>query len=415
MTVKTHFREIEGRSPGYLALLAGLLVLVGLGLLAAVLKGTYGHHITGMNNQVVWGLPHIFAIFLIVAASGALNAASFASVFGRVAYKPMARLSGLLAMTLLIGGLVILVLDLGRPDRLVVAMTHYNFKSIFAWNIFLYTGFLAVVAVYLWFMMERRMNRYVPVAGYTAFLWRLILTTGTGSIFGFLVAREAYDAAILAPMFIAMSFSLGMAVFILVVMATFAGTERPLGDLILRRMKNLLGIFVAGVLYFVLAYHLTNLYATRLHGIEAFVLLNGGIYTFLFWFVQMGLGSILPLVLLFHPVWSQSRRVIAAAAGLVIAGGLAQLYVIVIGGQAYPLDLFPGHDMSSSFFDGVVGTYTPSLPELMLGLGGTAFAFLLLAVVMKFLRILPTSLADDKVDPHVSSTPSTAQSAPAGA
>jgi molybdopterin-containing oxidoreductase family membrane subunit len=415
MTVKTHFREIEGRSPGYLALLAGLVVLIGLGLLAAVLKGTHGHHITGMNNQVVWGLPHIFAIFLIVAASGALNAASFSSVFGRVAYKPMARLSGLLAMTLLIGGLVILVLDLGRPDRLVVAMTHYNFKSIFAWNIFLYTGFLAVVAVYLWFMMERRMNRYVPVAGYTAFLWRLILTTGTGSIFGFLVAREAYDAAILAPMFIAMSFSLGMAVFILVVMAIFAGTERPLGDLVLRRMKNLLGIFVAGVLYFVLAYHLTNLYATRLHGIEAFVLLNGGIYTFLFWFVQIGLGSILPLVLLFHPVWSQSRRVIAAAAGLVIAGGLAQLYVIVIGGQAYPLDLFPGHDMSSSFFDGVVATYTPSLPELMLGLGGTAFAFLLLAVVMKFLRVLPTSLADDKVDPHVSSKSSTAQSAPAGA
>jgi molybdopterin-containing oxidoreductase family membrane subunit len=318
-------------------------------------------------------------------------------------------------MTLLIGGLVILVLDLGRPDRLVVAMTHYNFKSIFAWNIFLYTGFLGVVAVYLWFMMERRMNGYVPVAGYVAFLWRLILTTGTGSIFGFLVAREAYDAAILAPMFVAMSFSLGMAVFILVVMATFAGTERPLGDLILQRMKNLLGIFVAGVLYFVLAYHLTNLYATRLHGIEAFVLLNGGIYTFLFWFVQIGLGSILPLILLFHPVWSQARRVIAAAAGLVIAGGLAQLYVIVIGGQAYPLDLFPGYDMNSSFFDGVVAAYTPSLPELMLGLGGAAFAFLLLAVVMKFLRILPTSLSDEHVDPHAASAVPAAKSTPARA
>jgi Ni/Fe-hydrogenase subunit HybB-like protein len=103
MKVKTHFREIEGNSARYLALLGGLAVLVGLGLLAAVMKGTHGHHITGMNNQVVWGLPHIFAILLIVAASGALNAASFASVFGRVAYKPLARLSGLLAMTLLIG------------------------------------------------------------------------------------------------------------------------------------------------------------------------------------------------------------------------------------------------------------------------------------------------------------------------
>jgi molybdopterin-containing oxidoreductase family membrane subunit len=400
MTLKTHFREIEGRSPLYVLLLFGLLALVALGLLAAVLKGTHGHHITGMNNHVVWGLPHIFAIFLIVAASGALNAASFSSVFGRVAYKPLARLSGVLAMTLLIGGLVILVLDLGRPDRLVVAMTHYNFKSIFAWNIFLYTGFLAVVAVYLWFMIEKRMNRYTRAAGYTAFIWRLVLTTGTGSIFGFLVAREAYDAAILAPLFIAMSFSLGMAVFILVVMAAANGTERPLGDLILRRMKNLLGMFVAGVLYFVLVYHLTNLYATRLHGVEAFLLLHGGIYTFLFWVVQIGIGSILPLVMLFHPVWSQSRRVIAAAAGLVIAGGLAQLYVIVIAGQAYPVDLFPGYDMGSSFFDGVVAPYTPSLVELMLGMGGAAFAFLLLAIVIKFLPILPTSLSDEHVDPH---------------
>ena len=415
MTLKTHFREIEGRSPRYLLLLGGLLVLVALGLFAAVLKGTYGHHITGMNNQVVWGLPHIFAILLIVAASGALNAASFSSVFGRVAYKPLARLSGVLAMTLLIGGLVILVLDLGRPDRLVVAMTHYNFKSIFAWNIFLYTGFLAIVAVYLWFMIEKRMNRYSTIAGYTAFIWRLVLTTGTGSIFGFLVAREAYDAAILAPLFIAMSFSLGMAVFILVTMAMAAGTERPLGDLILRRMKNLLGIFVAGVLYFVLVYHLTNLYATRLHDVQGFILLSGGIYTFLFWVVQVGIGSIVPLVMLFHPVWSQSRRVIAAASGLVLVGGFAQLYVIVIGGQAYPLEMFPGYEMSSTFYDGVVASYTPSMVELMLGIGGTAFAFLLLAVVIKFLPILPTSLADAQVDPHAAGSTASAQSAAAGA
>jgi formate-dependent nitrite reductase membrane component NrfD len=43
---------------------------------------------------------------------------------------------------------MVLVLDLGRPDRLIVAMTEYNFKSIFAWNIILYNGFFAIVAVY---------------------------------------------------------------------------------------------------------------------------------------------------------------------------------------------------------------------------------------------------------------------------
>ncbi len=42
-----------------------------------------GHIVTGMNNQIVWGMPHVFAIFLIVAASGVLNVASIGSVFGQ--------------------------------------------------------------------------------------------------------------------------------------------------------------------------------------------------------------------------------------------------------------------------------------------------------------------------------------------
>ena len=60
-----------------------------------------GHYVTGMNNRVVWGLPHVFAVFLIVSASGALNAASISSVFGQSLYKPLSRISGLLAMALL--------------------------------------------------------------------------------------------------------------------------------------------------------------------------------------------------------------------------------------------------------------------------------------------------------------------------
>ena len=95
-----------------------------------------GHWVTGMSNAVVWGTPHVFAVFLIVAASGALNIASIGTVFGKPTYKPLGRLSGLLAVALLMGGLLVLVLDLGRPDRLIVAMTTYNFRSIFAWNIY---------------------------------------------------------------------------------------------------------------------------------------------------------------------------------------------------------------------------------------------------------------------------------------
>lgn len=398
-----HYREVEGRSPGFYAVLGvlGALILVGLG--SALYMEHNGHWVTGMSNQIVWGMPHVFAVFLIVAASGALNVASIASVFGRKLYKPLARLSGLLALTLLAGGLAVLVLDLGRPDRLIEAMTFYNFKSIFAWNIFLYTGFFVVVAVYLWMMMERRMNDYTKPVGMFAFIWRLTLTTGTGSIFGFLVARDAYDTAVFAPMFIIMSFAYGLAIFLLVLMASMRGTDRELGDVVFTRLRNLLGVFVAAALYFVVVYHLTNLYITQRHGIEGFILLHGGAFTTIFWLGQIIAGGVIPLLILFSGL-GKSRGLVVLAAILVILGGLAQMYVTIIGGQAYPMPLFPGKEVvASSFFDGAVASYTPSLPEVALGVGGFALALALATFAMKVLPFLPQSLSDADADPHYAS------------
>ena len=395
---RIHYREIEGRSGGYYLLLGALGALILGGIGAAWYMEHHGHIVTGMTNRIVWGTPHVFAVFLIVAASGALNVASIASVFGRDLYKPLARLSGLRALTLLAGGLAVLVLDLGRPDRLIVAMTYYNFKSIFAWNVFLYTGFFAVVALYLWTMFERRMNGYSKRAGLLAFLWRLVLTTGTGSIFGFLVAREPWNSALLAPLFIVMSFSFGLAVFVLVLMAACRWSGRALGDVVLNRLGNLLGVFVAAVLYFVAIYHLTNLYIARQHEVERFFLWDGGVYPALFWIGQILVGSIVPLVLLFAPGASRLRGAIALAALCVIVGGMAQLYVLIIGGQAYPQLMFPDKEVASSFFDGVVAAYAPSLPEVALGVGGTALALALTAVALKVLPFLPQSLADGDVD-----------------
>ena len=397
------YQEIRGKSLPFYAMAAVLVALMLVALASAFYMEHEGHYVTGMSNQIVWGTPHIFAIFLIVAASGALNVASIGTVFNKPVYKPLGRLSGLLAIALLVGGLVVLVLDLGRPDRLIVAMTTYNFKSIFAWNIFLYVGFLLVVAAYLWLQMERRMNRYAKTAGLLAFAWRLILTTGTGCIFGFLVAREAYDSAVMAPLFIAMSFSFGLAAYILVLLAACRGSEREVGDVVVHKLGRLLGVFVIAVLYFTALQHLTNLYAAEHIGVERFILLDGGIYTALFWLGHVLLGSILPLLLIYRtasPEPQKYRRNVVLASVLVIIGGFAQLYVIVIGGQAYPLDLFPGMEVSSSFHDGAVAAYTPSLPEIILGLGGVALAGFIVMIGLKVLRFLPASLASANIDPH---------------
>ena len=97
-------------------------------------------------------------------------------------------------------------------------------------------------------------------------------------------------------------------------------------------------------------------------GIEAFLLIDGGIYTALFWFGWVLLGSLVPMGIVYHPALGKSRGAIAGACVLVILGGLAAMYVIIIGGQAFPLDMFPGKEVSSSFFDGVVVAEAETVP-----------------------------------------------------
>ena len=121
----------------------------------------------------------------------------------------------------------------------------------------------------------------------------------------------------------------------------------------------------------------------------------------MFWLGQILLGSLLPLVLLYAPGVQNNRASLGLASLLVIFGGLCQMYVIIIGGQAYPLEIFPGYEVvSSGFFDGVVNEYTPSIYEFLLGIGGVAVALLAVTFAIKVLGFLPTSLADKELDPH---------------
>ncbi len=369
-----------------LAAIGGLVSAVGIG--AAVYMEHSGHVVTGMNNQIVWGLPHVVAIFLIVAASGVLNVASMGSVFGRKLYKPRAPLSGLLALAMISGGLAVIMLDLGRADRIIVAATHFNPTSVFGWNVILYPVFYGVVAVYLWTMMERRMYPWMKVAGFATFIWRIVLTTGTGSIFAFLVARQAYGTALLAPMFIIMSFCWGLAVFLVVQSTMYAWNGLTLPPLVLQRMKNLLATFVAAVLYFTIVLHLVNAYFAKNIAFEYFILFDSE-FAAMFWVGQILVGTLLPLALLFNPATAAKSLWVNVAALLVIVGAYFQLYVFIIGGQAFPLDMFPGYDVKSTFMDGMVDHYSASLPELLLALGGIGIAFTMTTIGVRILHFLP--------------------------
>ncbi len=373
----------------FYALITVLGLLIGLGLWAFAHLEHSGHVATGMSNQVVWGLPHVFAIFLIVTASGALNIGSIGTVFGKQVYQPWARLSALLAISLLIGGLMILLLDLGRPDRLLIAMTHYHFTSIFAWNMILYSGFLLLAVGYLSSMLDRKLKRFYQTFGWSLFIWRLVLTSGTGSIFGFLVARDAYNSAILAPLFIALSLTWGLALFLLVVYALQSWVGTTVSKELRQRLRGLLATFIATVLLLELVRHLSGLYSAERSAAEQYLLWKGGLYSALFWVGQIIIGSLAPLSLIFYRPWKQSVSALPVAAACVLLGGLAQLYALIIGGQTVPLSLFAGAEIASDYFDGVMATYIPTVWEWLLAIGGIGLALLLMLLGIKFARIIP--------------------------
>jgi molybdopterin-containing oxidoreductase family membrane subunit len=59
------------------------------------------------------------------------------------------------------------------------------------------------------------------------------------------------------------------------------------------------------------------------------------------------------------------------------------------------MSLFPGKEVvESSFFDGMVNGYMPTIAEAVLGIGGVVVAMTIVAIAARMLPMLPDSLED---------------------
>ena len=106
------------------------------------------------------------------------------------------------------------------------------------------------------------------------------------------------------------------------------------------------GDILAANLYLAIVYHLTNGYAAQHDGWQLFALSDGRGYTTAFWVGQVLFGAIVPMGIIWGPLGREVSGA-AVASTLVVLGGLCQLYVIIIAGQAYPMDLVPGWEIVS--------------------------------------------------------------------
>lgn len=390
MHAPTQYEYLEGYTAKSWTVLIGFGLLAAMAGLAALYMETNGHWVTGMSNRVPWGLPHVFAFFFIVAASGALNVASIGSVFQRTDYQPLGRMSVLLAFSLLAGGLFILVTDLGRADRLLLTFQYSNPTSIFAYNVFIYQIFFALTIIYLWTAMDRKVARFYRAAATAAFVWRLFMTTGTGAVLGWLVSRAMFRTAIMPVEFVALSLSLGTAMFVLTMILFNAYVNRPdPTPALLNKFRYLLGVLTAVGLYMVVVHHLTGLYQAERRDVERWLLFGGNAYSVALWAGFVVFGSVIPMILLFSPIAKGRMWPLGLAAFLIALGGIAFMYATVIGGEVFPLELFPGKQISSTAFDGVVATYSPSFVELILALGGFGVTGVVMCMGTWVMPLLP--------------------------
>lgn len=380
-------RNIEGKSAQYYGLIAVLAIVALAGLYTFSLQYTEGHHITGMSNQVPWGLPIVMVIFMIGASAGSLILSSLGTVFGRREYKVFSRVAVYLATLLLIGAMMLIGLDLGRPERALYLFKYFNLDSIFAINAFLYSTYILICLVYLWAMFEEK-ERLVTALGILAVFWAVVVHSGTGAIFGFIYARELYHSALMPPSFLVAALVSGTALVILILLATFRLSKRPIDNRLIERMGRLLAIFILVQLYFVIIENATRGYSPEAREALNFLLYESP-YNLIFLGGQILIGAIIPLVILFYPKTGKSVPWITAASLLAVVGILAERYIIVIPGLAYPQIYFPGKEASSIVLDGTIGTYSVSLAEVTLVLGVVAIIGLLYVVGLKIFELLP--------------------------
>ncbi|MBU2600514.1 polysulfide reductase NrfD [bacterium] len=387
--MKIYFTKIEGKTIRFYLLVAVLTVLASGGLYSSYLMYTKGHYLTGMNNQVPWGMPIVLTIYLIGLSAGSLVLSSLSSVFGQTEYKSFARVAAYLAALLLVGALLSLSLDLGRPERITMAFFYLNPTSIFSWNGFLYSAYIVICIVYLWAMFTER-AKWVKAIGTLAVVWAICVHSGTGAIFGFVSGRELYHSPLTPPSFVAAALSSGTALIIILLLLTFKCTKRYLDPQLIIGLSRLLVAFILVVFYLIVIENLTRLYAPATYEAAHFLLFSGNEYCLVFWIGLILIGSIIPAIILFNPKTKDSIGWIVFSSVLVVIGVLCERFIIVIPGQVFPVELFPGYEVSSPFMDGAIGSYLISPLEVIQAVGILAIVGLLYVLGLKLFALLPT-------------------------
>jgi len=200
--------------------LTALAAAIVTGVLLWLRQWHQGLAVTGMSRDVAWGL-YIgqFTFFVGVAAS----AVTVVLPYYLHAWRAFARvviLGELLAIASIVVSLLFVLVDMGRPDRLLNVLLHPSPSSLMFWDMLALAGYLALNVIVARAALAAEIDG-APPATWTRGLvllsipWAVSIHTVTAFLYAGLAGRPFWLTAAMAPRFLASAFAAGPALLIL--------------------------------------------------------------------------------------------------------------------------------------------------------------------------------------------------------
>lgn len=224
----------------YLAWMGALTVVVLLGLSAYVRQLVHGLAVTGMTDEVSWGVYIANFTFLVGVAAAAVMMVIPVYVYKNEELHDLVIFGELLAIAAICMCLAFVTVDLGRPDRawhLVPPFGQMNFpSSLLSWDVIVLNGYLLLnlhICGYVLYCRYRGRTPspwlYVPFV-FVSIVWAVSIHTVTAFLYVGLGGRSFWNSAIVGPRFLASAFAAGPALIILALQVVRRVTAERVDD-----------------------------------------------------------------------------------------------------------------------------------------------------------------------------------------
>lgn len=378
--------------PIYYVWMFGLSVMALLGLNAYAKQFVHGMGVTGMSDQVSWGLYIANFAFLVGMAAAAATMVIPVYIYKNRELHDLVIFAHLFAVAAIIMALLFVVVDLGRPDRFHHMMLRFNFPvSMLSWDVISLNGYLFLnlhICGYLIYTAYRRRQPsklfYIPFV-FVAILWAFGTQLVEAFLYCGLGGRPFWNSAVIAPRLVAAAFAAGPSILVIVLQVIASNTDYRVPEKAYMTLRNIIRVAMSASLFLLASEAFTEFYTDSAHVASArylFVGLEGHNALVPWIWTAIGLNST-ALVILYTPI-SKSKKFLNVACAMIITG------VWIEKGMGLVIPAFVPTPL------GEIVEYTPSLNESLVSIGIAGFGLLIFTILVRVtIPVLSGRLAFD--------------------